>query len=246
MAGLTPFQFSSGKRQYDVTSLYKTVTPSILSDSAADLLAWYEMWINPSIVKKDTTYKQNRQHTAGSIVTYFYRPDITVLSASGKCGWVRIKSMIEELKADTMAGILTRDMSGTKEDLKEMQDSLSSMKLPWNMTSGHSNRFNNSPLEFLKRLKNLANEPMYYIDADGVEHFNPKYIKVFTKEYPDGVIYQGYFDHFTVDENVDYGETIAYEFTFVIQKETPVTLIQRVLGAYAGYGSAIGDGLSLL
>jgi len=253
MAGLTPFQFSSGKRQYEVLlGLKPTNTAAgILADSITDLIGWYEMWINPSTMNKQSKFKQTQQHTAGAIVNFFYRPEYTVMSCQGKVGWLRIHSVLEEAQSNAISNLLKGDLSLTdsqsgKSAITSAKEELNKVSTtPWNMKSSHSNRFNNSPLQFLKRLQGMALDPMYYIDNEGVEHYNPKYIKCFTQEYPDGVIYRGYFDNFVVDENVENGETIAYSFVFVIQSETPVTLVQRVLGAYAGFGSAVGDAASL-
>jgi hypothetical protein len=253
MAGLTPFQFSSGKRQHDVLLGYKPtgMLSNLAADAISDMLAWYEMWINPASITKQSKYRQTQQHSAGAIVNYFYRPEYTVMSCQGKIGWVRIHSVLEEVKANAVSNLIRGEKSikdvnsgvsaldGAKEALEDYAH------LPWNIKSSHANRFNNSPLQFLRRLKALADEPMYYIDDEGVEHFNPKFIKCFTKEYPDGIMYKGFFDTFTIDENTDLGETLSYQFVYVIQSETPVTLIQRVLGAYAGFGSAIGDLTSL-
>jgi hypothetical protein len=385
MAGLTPFQFSSKKRQ-DAVSLGFMNTP-IAGDIVTDLLGWFEMWINPDSVKRSRTYKQSVNHTAGSIVTFHYRPENSILSCTGKCGWVKTKSIVEITKANALNNLLAGSASLTQPNKKEVdkrkhflqndtaannrqinqntsdntiaqkdidiakgmildsqtiidsdkikyaelsniqprtndislqmslllneinlnlniikqqhmvvsdnqaaidtrnkqiaslnqkntenaaeEKSLSKtntisqaqnnsnlskvvasaakgdikglFQTPWNTSNSHSNNFDNSPLVFLNRLKSIANEPMYYIDTEGIEHYNIKYIKLFTKEYQDGVIYEGYFNRFDVDEQVDYGETVGYSYEFVIENETPVTLVQRVLGAYAGFGSAIGD-----
>lgn len=124
--------------------------------------------------------------------------------------------------------------------------SLKNIKKPSTyLKSGHSNRINNSPSLFLSRLKETADEPMYYIDKDGVDHYNPKYIKMFTKQFPDGVIYEGYFQSFNITETPDF-ETVTYDFRFVAEKKTPVTFLQRVLGMYSGYTSVAGDALNAI
>lgn len=415
MAGAVPFQFSSAKRQYYVVGGLSASNPfaSIGVDALKDLLGWYVMWINPDTVRRSRVYKQAVNHTAGAIVTHHYRPENHTLSCSGKCGWVRIKSMIEEAKENALTNALSLNFSfedeagkkatqksidsrrkanaekqnqvtssrnsvsqakaesqatadaakkkidednatlssnntqiaALKSEVLDLQSKLDAetdpdkrivlqaqidtknseisdltsansvlsqnitnntntynsavqqvsqyssrlteldqqqteidrtttnldseqysldnsgvvsslaevfdpdnltKKQPWVTSSSHSSRVNNSPLSFLKRLKSIADEPMYYIDSDGIEHFNPKYIKLFTKEYPDGVIYEGYYTRFDIDETVDLGETIAYSFEFIVENETPVTLIQRVLGAYADIGSAAGDVSSTL
>ena len=252
MAGLLPFQFSSGKRQYEVSAGIETtsVLASLGLDAVIDVIGWYEMWINPHSLQEQNAFRQTQQHTAGAIITQFFRPENTVINCSGKCGWVRIHSIVEELKSGMISAAINSKIS-TKDVLHQAKDSIKEAvadygALPWNQKSSHANRFNNSPLLFLKRLQSMALEPMYYIDDEGVEHFNPKYIKCFTKKHPDGVIYQGFFNTFNIQEDVDLGETLAYEFSFTIEKETPVTLVQRILGAYAGFGSAIGDTIATI
>lgn len=113
------------------------------------------------------------------------------------------------------------------------------------LKSDYANRTNNSPSLFLSRLKLTADEPMYYIDKEGVEHYNPKYIKMFTKQYPDGIIYEGYFRSFNIVETPDF-ETVDYDFVFVAEKGTPVTFMQRVLGMYSGYTSVAGDAMNVI
>jgi hypothetical protein len=82
---------------------------------------------------------------------------------------------------------------------------------------------------------------MYYIDKNGIEHYNTKYIKIFTKQYPDGLICEGYFTSFNVPEASDDAQTVSYNFEFVIENVKPVTLIQRMVGMFAGHGSLLGD-----
>jgi len=105
---------------------------------------------------------------------------------------------------------------------------------------GSSNRANNSPREFLERLRNLSEEPMYFVDERGIEHYNTKYIKVFTKQYPKGVIFEGYFTQFNVPESAQDAQTVAYDFNFVIENIKPLTMLQRVAGMFSGPGSVLG------
>ena len=87
---------------------------------------------------------------------------------------------------------------------------------------------------------------MYYIDSNGIEHYNTKYIKIFTKQYPDGVICEGYFTSFNIPESKDDPQSIAYDFEFIIENMRPVTLIQRLLGMFAGHGSILGDATRMI
>jgi hypothetical protein len=102
------------------------------------------------------------------------------------------------------------------------------------------NKLNNSPRKFLQRLRDIADEPMYYIDDEGCEHYNIKYIKIFTKQYPYGVICEGWFRSFEVPESADDLQTISYAFEFVVENMKPDTILQRVAGMFSGIGSAAG------
>ena len=149
----------------------------------------------------------------------------------------------ENYKNTTAGGIVSNNVSNVR---RLVDDVGNAMLHPTSfLKSGHSNRLNNSPSLFLSRLKGTADEPMYYIDKEGVEHYNPKYIKMFTKQFPDGIIYQGYFTTFGIIETPDF-ETVGYDFVFVAEQATPVTLLQRVLGMFSGTTSIIGDAINIV
>lgn len=90
----------------------------------------------------------------------------------------------------------------------------------------------NSPRIFLKRLRDIANEPMYFVDWGGVEHYNAKYIKIFTKQYPDGVICEGYFTNFNIPETGEDAQTIEYSFQFIIESMKSVKALQNMAGMF--------------
>ena len=255
---LTPFQFSSNKLQY-TNSVGTGMQPSgntsntgLLGDAAQTVMSWHEMWVNPSQVKTTTPYIQSTQHTAGSIVTFHYRPDLTQLSVSGFVGWVAIQSDIEAMQSG-MFGLLRGDTAGLKNSVTGATDSITSgLKLQNNQRTGDDltkgsriNKLNNSPRKFIKRLKDLADEPMYYLDSDGREHYNIKYIKMFTKQFPNGIICEGFFKVFEVPESADDAQTIQYQFEFIVENMKPVTLLQRVAGMFSGIGSVAGGAAGL-
>ena len=109
-----------------------------------------------------------------------------------------------------------------------------------------SDNTNNSPRKFLSRLKGIADEPMYFVDSQGIEHYNIKYIKIFTKQFPTGLICEGYFTKFHIPESANDVQTISYNFDFVIENQTPVTYLDTKLSMYGtrGQGSAIGSVLT--
>jgi preprotein translocase subunit YajC len=253
MAGLTPFQFSSNKLQND-QSIGDWSKPKgnsshtgLLGDTYQTMASWYEMWINPQKISLKDSYINQKVHTAGGLVTFHYRKDVTVLTVEGVIGWVQIQSDLEAmqngmfnlLKGDTIK--LKKGFYGAVDSLQKTFTLQQNTRNVNDLKSGsHANKINNSPRKFLERLKTLADEPMYYYDSEGVEHYNIKYIKMYTKQYPTGVICEGYFTDFTVPESSDDAQTIDYNFTFIIENKKPVTLVQKVAGMFSGAGSVVG------
>jgi hypothetical protein len=264
MAGLTPFQFSSNMLQSN-TSLSKFTKTSqsfpgksLLEDTFQTLASWYEMWVNPTKVSIQDRYIQNRMHTAGSIVTFHYRQDVKVMVVSGFIGWVQIQSDLDGLQ-NGLFNLLKGDTSQIK---RSMSSAYSSFTNPQNrrqsnrrVTSSlsrtlprvgmHGNKLNNSPRRFLQRLKDLADQPMYYYDSTGLEHYNVKYIKMYTKQFPTGVICEGYFTDFTVPETSDDSQTIQYDFTFIIENMKPITILQKLAGMFTGSTNVLGSAAGL-
>ena len=64
---------------------------------------------------------------------------------------------------------------------------------------------------------------------------------MFTKQYPSGVILEGYYTDFSIPESSEDAQTISYSFNFTVENIKPVTLVQRIAGMYADYGSVVGD-----
>lgn len=258
MAGLTPFQFSSKMMQEQSSSGLLGVN---IKGTAGKLIqttfGWYEMWINPEKVDINTSYIQKKQHTAGSIVTYHYRKDTPVMSVSGQCGWIMTQSQLENANVTDqfIAGLgyshqpKSSDPSKKKfwtqgkEYFKFKGQTFPGQKRAEKLASDNTN---NSPRQFLSRLKNIADEPMYFIDSQGVEHYNIKFIKIYTKQFPTGLICEGYFTKFNIPESAEDVQTISYNFEFIIENQTPVTFLDTALGMFGtrGQGSAIGSVLT--
>ena len=212
MAGLTPCQFSSNKMQNARSILGlgdpnndSTITGgnSIIGDTASTMTSWYEMWINPEKVIIKRPYQQKATHTAGAIVTYHYRPDTLKLSVTGCVGWIAINP--QEEKTNLVATFLG---------------------------SSTTNISQNSPRVFLSRLRNIADEPMYFIGLDGVEHYNTKFIKIYTKQYPNGVVCEGYFTSFNIPEDGNDVQTVNYDFEFTIESLKPMSFFQKMAGMW--------------
>lgn len=210
--GFTPFQFSSRKTQVNTTQLGGLIPANPISSLLSESMAWYEMWINPEKVTLSRNYQNKMQHTAGAIVTYHYRPDVINMNVSGVCGWVALAPQEE----DNPIFNLLKGKSAIK-----------------------SGNMQNSPRIFLNRLRNIADEPMYFIGLDGVEHYNTKYIKIYTKQYPSGVVCEGYFKKFEVPESGEDAQTINYSFDFTIESLKPISFLQKVSGMW---GSSKGLG----
>lgn len=261
MAGLTPFQFSSNKLQ-NATSLHSSTDPinkDLISDTYGSLTAWYEMWVNPQTLTMRKPYLQQTEHTVGAIVTHHFRRDLAIIEVKGVAGWVAIESDMDKLQNSAMSMLrnpknfkknVSKGWKTTKsqfsKNVNSFKDGLNPFNDNINPQGGKSSTVNNSPRKFLERLRDLADEPAYYYDRQGREHYNAKYIKMYTKQYPDGVICEGFFKEFFVPESEEDVQTIPYSFTFIVQNQEPVTLIQRVAGMFAPTTSVIGGGISLI
>lgn len=250
MAGFTPFQFSSKMLQEKTTSgiLGGISIGGDVAEALHGAFSWYEMWINPEKVIINTNFIQKPQHTAGSIVTYHYRQDNPQMQVSGYCGWVKIESQEEHNSA-----IIKVKKTGTAHELYtqgvfgkgwEFDANKKAFTKPQTSESrlGKSNNTDNSPRKFLNRLKSIADEPMYFVDYNGIEHYNTKLIKIFTKQYPTGLICEGYYTNFNIPEEAADPQTIRYEFNFTIERTTPVTenVILSMFGLNSQKKQAIG------
>jgi hypothetical protein len=213
--GFTPFQFSSRKIQVQTTQLGGLIPDNPISSLLNEATTWYEMWINPEKVNISRAYQNKKQHTAGSIVTYHYRPDTLQLSVSGVVGWIA---------------------------LNPQESNPSIFNLASTISTRNSQK--NSPRVFMKRIREVADDPMYFIGTDGVEHYNTKYIKIYTKQYPGGVICEGYYTKFDVPESGDDPQTINYSFEFTVESLKSITALQKVIGMYGGKtGSLVGSSM---
>ncbi|HRZ18866.1 MAG TPA: hypothetical protein P5136_02305 [Methanofastidiosum sp.] len=214
--GFTPFQFSSRHLQMSTTQLGGLVPDNPISSLLNEATTWYEMWINPEKVNLSRSYQNKRVHTAGSIVTYHYRPEVTIMSISGVVGWIALNPQQEDTSVFTQVTNLGKAI---------------------NKNSTETNK--NSPRVFMKRIKDVADDPMYFLGTDGVEHYNTKYIKIYTKQYPSGIVCEGYFTKFEVPESGEDAQTINYTFEFVVEIMRPITELQKVSGMFGGMGGNV-------
>lgn len=246
MAGYSPFQFSSTALMNENSVLGALAPGNMLTDAFHSVVSWYEMWINPESVKLQTQYLQTKQQTAGGIVIYHFKKDLQVMDVSGKCGWIRITSIMQDLQSGLFNDVVSGFQKGSTKAAAKSFGSQLTQSFKVNSRDGSSNRLNNSPRLFLERLRKLADELPYFVDDNGVEHYNSKFIKMFTKQYPDGVVADGYFTSFIIPEAADDLQTISYNFSFVVEDLKSVTLLQQVAGMFSGAGSLVGGGLGMI
>jgi|APFre7841882654_1041346.scaffolds.fasta_scaffold02375_4 hypothetical protein len=216
--GFTPFQFSSRMTQVNTSQLGGLIPQNIVSNLVNERYAWYEMWVNPLKIEISRDFLHKKENTAGSVVTFHYRPDVYKMKVSGVCGWIAINPQKDKD---------TRSLGfGSIADIKKSGTLWSANKVRLDPAS------RNSPRIFLERLRNIAEESMYFVDLNGIEHYNIKYIKIFTKQYPDGVVCEGYYTNFVVPEEGEDVQTVNYSFDFTVEKMTSVNALRSMLGMF--------------
>jgi len=216
--GFTPFQFSSRMTQVNTSQLGGLVPKNILTNLTNERYSWYEMWINPEKVTITREFLHKKENTAGSIVTFHYRPDTYKMKVSGVCGWIALNPQTDK-DTRSLGFVNPADVSRAKTIWSADRVRLDPAT-------------RNSPRIFLERLRNIAEESMYFIDLKGVEHYNIKYIKIFTKQYPDGVVCEGYYTMFEIPEAGEDAQTINYSFDFIVEKMTSVVALRKMLGMF--------------
>jgi len=216
--GFTPFQFSSRMTQVNTSQLGGLIPQNIISNLANERYAWYEMWVNPQKIDISRDFLHKKENTAGSIVTFHYRPDVYKMKVSGVCGWIALNPQRD--KDNRSLGFVK------PQDIKKAKTIWAANRIRLDPAS------RNSPRIFLERLRNIAEEPMYFVDLQGVEHYNIKYIKIFTKQYPDGVVCEGYYTNFVIPEDGEDPQTITYSFDFTVEKMTSVNALRSMLGMF--------------
>ena len=226
--GFVPFHFSSRKLQQDLTSLGGLLMNPV-TNLINSTMSWYEMFINPEKVSIKQNIIQKKQQTAGSVVTYHYRPDVYVMNVSGVCGWILNPQY--PYKSEKEQNAFGFRAQGAEYEHARYQTYLDKNSYQTNPAQ------NNSPRVFLTRLRTIAQEPMYYVDQDGVEHYNTKFIKIFTKQYPDGMICEGYYTNFNVPESSEDLQTITYDFEFAIERMIPVSELTKITGMFGSGGT---------
>ena len=73
---------------------------------------------------------------------------------------------------------------------------------------------------------------MYFLNFNIIEHYNTKYIKIYTKQYPDGMICEGYYTKFDVPEEGEDAQTINYSFEFTVESIYSVASQTEMVGMF--------------
>ena len=216
--GFVPFQFSSKMTQVNVSEFGGLVPSNPLSTMVNEAYAWFEMWINPQKISLSRALIQKLLHTAGSVVTFHYRPDVMKMQVSGAVGWLAINPQRDKDTRSLGFGNLTK--------AKQFSDVWDKNRVSPDPAK------RNSPRIFLKRIRDIAEEAMYFIDLTGFEHYNTKYIKIYTKQYPEGMICEGYFTKFDVPEEGEDSQTINYNFDFTVESIYSVSSQTEMVGMF--------------
>jgi hypothetical protein len=197
MAGLTPFLFTS------VHELNETGR-------------WFQMYINPTELAFTNTPMQSVTHTKGAVATTHWRNDLVKITAKGASGWILKESMVQSITQDLIHDVINGG-DAVKTLKKYGQTILNVPQSSFNL-SGFNNA-NTTARSFLKSLTDIALEDMYFTDNDGIEYYNQKKILVYTKQFPLGLIINGYFTNFVVPETAQDGQVINYSFNFTSETE---------------------------
>jgi len=180
---------------------------------------WMEMYINPESISFPRKTLQNKINTKGGIVVLHWKQDLPEIDCSGKSGWILQPSILQDFTHE-----LKSEFKGIeyKIDIKKAaQQTLAknSQSLMQNIVNLKSSNITMNARDFVTQLQLIALEPMTYFDDSGVEKFNTKKLMIYTKRYPYGLILNGYFTSFDIDENANDAQIIPYKFHFVIEKE---------------------------
>jgi hypothetical protein len=229
MTSLTPFLFTSDQE------LNKTLN------------AWYVMWINPNSITIDFATNQTQVLTKGGYGWYHWQNVPPRVSFSGVSGWVYkeghdslarkalniLTGQDEKLQLeDFVSPQLSNALSGFKGIKQQANDATNAKKVGGLIKDTAYNLqriekaletprtvLKNSARIFTSRLQRIALQPMYFNDTLlGYRRFNPKYIFIYTKKYPEGKKLQGFFPTFRIPETAEDPQFIRYDATFVVEK----------------------------
>lgn len=199
--------------------------------SLADKSLYQEMYLNPDQIKITYKIPNNKREMVGGASVHHFRAELPEISMSGIVGWIREESRLDSALNNAAKAFTSGDNIGDalKQPFKDIDfraRSLADIKKFREQTRNISN----SPRKFMDNLQKMALSPQYYVPVigDRLEAYNTKKIIIFTKQFPNGKLLEGYFNSFSVDENGNDPETLRYNFNFVAYNMTNIGLSERI------------------
>jgi hypothetical protein len=210
-------------------------------------ILFQEMYLNPDKFDMSYTIPVSKVETAGGVIINPWRPELPVVQMSGIVGWLRDESMLNSAinnaaKALVGGGGISGAASAFTNSFSAFGGRISNLGALQRFRE-NARKLSNSPRKFLENLRAMVLSPMYYMTTVGntrIEKFNSKRIVAFTKQYPDGATFEGYFTKFDIQESGKDPETLRYNLEFVVLNISPISLQER-LGQFIApfYGTAL-------
>lgn len=225
---------------------------SLLSslESNSKRVLFQEMYLNPDKFDISYTIPVSKVETQGGVIIHPWRPELPVVKMSGIVGWIRDESILNSAvnnaaQAFIGGGGASGAASAFTNSFSAFGGKISNLGALQRFRE-NARKLSNSPRKFLENLRAMVLSPMYYMANSGntrVEKFNGKRIIAFTKQYPDGATFEGYFTNFSISESGKDPETIRYDLDFVVINIRPVEIQER-LGQFIApfYGTALEIG----
>lgn len=219
-------------------------------EKSAKRVLFQEMYLNPDKFDVAYTIPVSKTETAGGVVIHPWRPELPVIKMSGIVGWIRDESILNSAvnnaaQALVGGGGVAGAASAFGDSFASFGGRVSNLGALQRFRE-NARRLSNSPRKFLENLRSLVLSPMYYMATVGntrIEKFNTKRIVAFTKQYPDGATFEGYFTSFQINESGKDPETLRYDLDFVVTNIRPIELTERI-GQFIApfYGTALEVG----
>jgi hypothetical protein len=210
-------------------------------------ILFQEMYLNPDKFDMSYTIPVSKVETAGGVIINPWRPELPVVQMSGIVGWIRDESMLNSAinnaaKALVGGSGISGAASAFTNSFSAFGGRISNLGALQRFRE-NARKLSNSPRKFLENLRAMVLSPMYYMTTVGntrIEKFNSKRIVAFTKQYPDGATFEGYFTKFDIQESGKDPETLRYNLEFVVLNISPISLQER-LGQFIApfYGTAL-------
>jgi len=221
---VSPFAFTSEKE---------------LSESSS----WFLMWINPQTLNYDFQNQQSEFLVSEGYGYQHWQGKLPKINFSGKSGYLFGQQNVANIpnagspeNFDSASGTFTKvqgsaALSGIETAQKKMEESKffefsgsNKAKKQTNFTSvkareaGSQLIFTGSTV-FYRRLQRIALEEKFFFDTSkGYRRYNKKYLKIFTKNHPQGLTLGGFFDSFEIAEDAMDVIAIPYTCSFVVQE----------------------------